>query len=377
MKQSTTFLSLIQNLLSKEELTSILQEVGYEDTARTFDTRTFIEYLVTAAVSEWKSFRHGADVASDYGLPRVHYSTFSKKASMVPFTLMKQVFHLIVRKCNRTFRRALKFPKPLLLVDSTTMTVGKTRLPWAVYHGERSGVKLHVAYTPATDMPFRVVETIGLAHDGPIGEQLAHSDFILVEDRAYGKLKRLDQFAESGQLFVIRLRENVELYRPKGLQRVVEPDSPVLRDVTCQLGTKQKRTKKRHRVVIFKDNEGKEIRVVTNVMSVSAERIADMYKARWNIEIFFRWIKQHLNVPVLFGTTENAVFNQLYAALLAYVLLQWLFQQAKSHALGNRSFASFTRMLLCETLPIDWQGAVALVLKRVRDLLGRGLPIFG
>ncbi|MFX3627985.1 MAG: IS4 family transposase [Ectobacillus sp.] len=377
MKQSNTFLSLLQNLLSHEEIQSILQEIKYEDTARTLDVQTLIQYLVTAAISEWKSFRHGADVASNNGLPRVHYSTFSKKTSMVPFSLMKRVFHLIVRKCNRALRRELKFPKPLLIVDSTTMTVGKTRLPWAVYHGERSGVKLHVAYTPATEMPLQVVETIGLAHDGPVGEQLAHSDFILVEDRAYGKLKRLDQFAKDGQLFVIRLRENVKLHRPKGLQRLAKPNSPVLRDVTCQLGTEQSRTKKRHRVVIFQDDEGKEMRVVTNVMNVSAELIADMYKTRWKIETFFRWIKQYLNIPMLFGTTENAVFNQLYAALFAYVLLKWLFQQAKPHASRDCSFASFTRMLLHNTLPVDWQGAIALVLKRIRDSQGRGLPIFG
>lgn len=117
------------------------------------------------------------------------------------------------------------------------------------------------------------------------------------------------------------------------------------------------------------------MRVVTNVMSVSAELIADMYKTRWRIETFFQWIKQHLNVPVLFGTTENAVFNQLYAAFMAYILLKWLFQQARSYALGSRSFASFTRMLLWDVLPIDWQGAVALVLKRIRDLQGRILPI--
>lgn len=68
---------------------------------------------------------------------------------------------------------------------STTITVGKSSLPWALYHGERSGIKLHVSFTNRTDMPLQVVETTGLKHDGPIGVELEDKRFILVADRAY------------------------------------------------------------------------------------------------------------------------------------------------------------------------------------------------
>lgn len=68
----------------------------------------------------------------------------------------------------------------------------------------------------------------------------------------------------------------------------------------------------------------------SELMMVSAEIIADMYKARWKIESFFRWIKQHLNVPVIFGTTPNAVYNQLFTVHIAYVLLKWLYKKTKS-----------------------------------------------
>ncbi len=146
---------------------------------------------------------------------------------------------------------------------------------------------------------------------------MADSRFILVEDRAYFKIKRIDQFKEDKQMFVIRMKENVEIFRPHALKHLEEDGSSISRDITCQLGTKQSRSKERHRVVFFKDDYGKEMRVVTNLMHVSPEAIADMYKARWRIETFFRWIKQNLNVPVLFGTTENAVFNQLFSALIA------------------------------------------------------------
>lgn len=77
------------------------------------------------------------------------------------------------------------------------------------------------------------------------------------------------------------------------------------------------RSEKRHQVVFFKDYENRKVRVVTSLRNVAAEMVGDMYKARWAIESFFRWIKQNLNVPVLFGTAENAVYNQLFAALIA------------------------------------------------------------
>lgn len=146
----------------------------------------------------------------------------------------------------------------------------------------------------------------------------------------------------------------MELSNKKSLQRLPEKESNVTCDITCRLGTPQCRSEKRHRVVFFKGHDNREIRVVTSLMNVSAEEIASMYKARWAIESFFRWIKQNLNVPVLFGTTENAVYNQLFAALIAYVLLKWLYNQTKISIPHVRlSLAGFQRMLLCSTLPLE------------------------
>ncbi|OLN21151.1 IS4 family transposase [Domibacillus antri] len=363
MKQNTMFPSLIQKFISDEELQPLIQLVGYEDTARKLNVKTLIQYLVTAAACEWKSLRYCADVGSTTGLVDVNYSTLSKKLGQLDYALMKQVFALIVRKCNRVTRRTLKIPNQLLLVDSTTVTVGKTRLPWAVYHGERSGIKLHVSFSLETQMPLHVIETTGLKHDAPVGRQLADPRFVLVEDRAYFSIKQVDQYLTEDQDFVIRMKENVELSHVKSLQRLPVKESNVTRDFTCRLGTIQSRSEKRHRVVFFKDHENREIRVVTSLRNVAAEVVADMYKARWAIESFFRWIKQNLNVPVLFGTTENAVFNQLFAALIAYVLLKWLYNQTKfsiSHA--RLSLAGFQRMLLYGALPLEWQAEMALFL---------------
>lgn len=139
----------------------------------------------------------------------------------------------------------------------------------------------------------------------------------------------MDRFKTSSQSYVVRLRDNVYLHQPRSLRRHPLEHSSVIRDISCQLGTPQNRSQERHRVVVFKDYEGREIQVATDVMEVSGEQIAQMYKSRWEVEVFFRWIKQNLNVPTLLGTTENAVYGQLYGALIAYVILKSLFESVK------------------------------------------------
>jgi hypothetical protein len=356
MKKSITILTILQSALTQEEIDAAVKRSGYKDTARKFTVYQLLQYWCTAAYEEWPSYRAGSDRASMSGLPEVHYSRFSSKAAEVPFVVFKELFHLLVQKCNRETQRKLAFPKELLLIDSTTLTVGKTRLPWAPYHGERAGVKLHVALRAETGQPLQVEESVGSRHDGPMSESLTHASFVMVMDRAYGKLERLDRFKQNGQSFVVRLRDNVHLEKPKALRRQSLAESPIIRDITCQLGSTQCRSEKRHRVVIFRDFEGREIRVATDLMHVTAEQIAQMYKARWQIEVFFRWIKQHMNLTTLFGTTENAVYGQLFSALMVHILLKWSFDTLSSgmppHA--ALSFIQFSRLFVLSKLSVEW-----------------------
>lgn len=364
MNKHTTFQTLIQNFLSEAELQSILKEYHYKETARKCTARTLISYLVTAAANEWKSLRHSADVGPSVGLISVDHSSLSKHMKSLDYAIIKRVCTVIIGKLNRAARRTLKMPKTLLSIDSTTITVGKTRLPWAIYHGERSGIKLHVSFTNETGMPLKIVETTGLKHDGPIGKQLEDKRFILVGDRAYFSIEKVDDYVRDGQNFVFRLKDNIQLNQKKALKGSRTKDSNVTADFTCTIGTPQKQTQKRHRVVQFTDHEGKEMRVVTSLMNITAEEITGMYKARWAIETFFRWIKQNLNVPVLFGTTKNAVFNQLFSAIIAYVLLKWLHVQGKKQLYcKSLSFAGFKRLFICDDLPLEWRLGIKEILE--------------
>ena len=206
----------------------------------------------------------------------------------------------------------------------------------------------------STELPQKVLETTGLQHDSPILDELVDTACIIIADRAYFQIDRSDRFFEEKQHFVIRVKANVEMSRKKSLKRMCEDNSNVINDYTCRVGTAQKRSVHRHRVVEFTDYEGKLIRVVTNLYHVSAEMVANIYKARWGVELFFRWIKQSLNVPRLFGTTKNAVYNQLFSALLVYVILKFI-HTSISKRIKQEPLSGFTRRLLQSHLPLEWQ----------------------
>ena len=156
MAKNTTIFTLLQNFISQEEVDGILAEFGFDDTARKCDVPTRLNYLVGAAIFEWKSLRYASDVATEKGLKSVDYSTLSKRLGELNYLIVKQIFEWIVRRLHRATRRKLKLKKELMAIDSTTITVGKSRLPWALYHGERSGIKLHVSFTNYTRMPLQI-----------------------------------------------------------------------------------------------------------------------------------------------------------------------------------------------------------------------------
>ncbi|WP_156312029.1 hypothetical protein [Lysinibacillus contaminans] len=167
MARNSTIFNLLQNFLSEEELQSILAEFDFTATARKCTVSTIISYLVDAASHEWKSMRHAADVAPSVGFVSVDYSSLSKRLTALDYQIMKRILAVIIGKCNRSAKRTLSIKKELMAVDSTTITVGKRRLPWALYHGERAGIKLHISFTNETAIPLQVLETTGLKYDVP------------------------------------------------------------------------------------------------------------------------------------------------------------------------------------------------------------------
>lgn len=359
MKKSTSLSNILQLVISEEKILSILKELNYIDVARKFTVYDLFLFLGEAAFQQWGGYRDGEQRMALSGQRAVDHSTLSKKAKDVPFEIFKRLLDLMISLCNRKTRRVLGIPKELLIVDSTTITVGLGRLPWAPHKGQKAGVKLHVGLIGDQGELHKVTETTGYEPDLKSCPHLLDKRFILVADRSYGKHKLFDSYQEekNRQYFVIRLRDNTTFTNPTPRARKRPFAGSIEQDLTCQLGKNQALSENRFRVVILKDPKGNPVILATNLYWHSAERIADVYKKRWQIEVFFRWIKQHLNVPKLFGTTPNAVYGQLYTALLIYVLLKFLFEQGNAavHWSTKLTFVDFHRLFTLQTLPPEWR----------------------
>jgi hypothetical protein len=358
MNQSTSLSIILQRVLPEEKVLLLVKELGIIDGARKFTIYDLFLFLSEAAFQQWKGYRHGELCMPLCGLRAVDHSTVSKKAKDVPFELFKRLLHLMIQQCNRKTRRCLGIPRDLLVVDSTKITVGLGRLPWAPLKGEKAGIKLHVALLADRGELHQVTETTGNEPDLKSCPDLRDSRWILLADRAYGKHELFDAYQEqqNRQYFVIRLRDNTTFHEPTPRERKTPFTGTVKRDFTCQLGTGKALTKNRFRVVILQDPKGNPVILGTNLHWHATERIADMYKQRWQVEVFFRWIKQHLNIPTLFGTTPNAVYGQLYTALLVYVLLKFLFDQGNAavHKSARLTFVEFDRRFALHLLPPEW-----------------------
>ncbi|RXZ80305.1 IS4/IS5 family transposase [Paenibacillaceae bacterium] len=197
MNKHTPFLDILKQVLTEEEVKELTGQTNYTDTGNKLTVYVLLQYLAQACYLGWESFRACARQAPTNGLIPVHYSALSGKAGDVPYDVFKRVFNLIIKKCNRATRRHLNLPKDLLLIDSTTVTAPTSQLPWAPYKKFRAGIKLHVALSHGQHSPVQVEETIAKRHDAPLGEVLADRRYILVQDRAYGKIARLDHYFES------------------------------------------------------------------------------------------------------------------------------------------------------------------------------------
>lgn len=366
MKNTITLIEIFQAFLSEEEVLAVYKEFNYEETSRKFKGTDLYEFLIIAAINEYKSYRYGADLMERDGLKTVDHSTISKKSNGIDYRIAKKLFEIVVSKCNRSLRRILKLEKDIIAIDSTTISVGSGRLKWAKYKSHKAGIKLHVAFNVNSGQPQKVKETNANKHDGPIGEEIIDIKNIIVEDRAYANYERFDVFSKKKQSFVIRIKNNAKFTNKKSLKHLKFDESKILKDFTCYLGNENTQTENRFRVVTFLDYKDKLIQVCTNIINIDSDRIAEIYKARWNVECFFRFIKQNLNVKNLFGTTENSVYNQLFIALIAYVLLKFLHNKIIENDRFKRlSFAEFFRKFLNLDIKGELLSLISLILKKI------------
>jgi hypothetical protein len=239
------------------------------------------------------------------------------------FADFAQVLIRIARPLYASDPIGVELDQTLYALDSTTIDLCLSLFPWAKFRKRKAAVKLHTLLDLHGNIPTFISITDGKVHDVNIlDEILPEAGAFYVLDRAYVDFERLYWFTLSAAFFVVRTKSNVLIQRR--YSHPVDTTSGVRSDHTVILTayeTAQVYPDALRRVHYLDETTRKRFRFLTNNFVLPALTIAQIYKARWKVELFFRWIKQHLRIKAFYGTSENAVKTQIWIAVSIYVLV--------------------------------------------------------
>ena len=219
-------------------------------------------------------------------------------------------------------KHKFRFKNKLLSLDSTTISLCLSLFPWAEFRRAKGGVKAHVLLDHDDYMPSYVLISKAKMHDAKVLALLRlNTGSIVAMDRAYNDYKQFARWTESGVYFVTRMKENAvyEVVEARGLplyRNILSDEIIVLTGAQAQ----NKCPHKLRRIVVWDADNEREIVLLTNHLDFGATTIADIYKERWQIELFFKALKQNLKIKSFVGTSDNALRIQIWTALLALLL---------------------------------------------------------
>ncbi len=261
------------------------------------------------------------------GVGTVSRSSLARVNTEQPYTLYEALFERLLGRCREHApRHGFRFKNKLYAVDASTIDLCLAVFPWATFRRTKAAVKLHVGLDEAGHLPSFVSVTEGKTADVTVVRTwIFPAGSVVVADRAYMDFKWFHQLQAQGVTFVTRLKRGVR-YRvtdTHGVRRGTGVISDETIELTSARGRKAYAAPLRR--VVYKDPVTKNRYVfVTNNTTWVAKTIADIYKSRWQIELFFKWIKQHLKVKRFVGRSKNAVMTQLWVAMCMYLLLAYL-----------------------------------------------------
>jgi len=229
-------------------------------------------------------------------------------------------------------RHTFRFKNKLLSLDSTTISLCLSLFPWAQFRRAKGGVKAHVLLDHDDYMQSYVLISKAKMHDAKVLALLrVNPGSIVAMDRAYNDYRQFARWTEAAIHFVTRMKANA-VY-----QVVEERDVPlhrnILSDEVIVLSGAQAQDKCPHllrRIVVWDEDNQREIVLLTNHLAFGATTLAEVYRQRWQIELFFKALKQNLHVKSFVGTTDNALRIQIWTALIALLLLKWLHHLSKA-----------------------------------------------
>jgi putative transposase len=297
------------------------------------------------------------------GSAKLTRSNLSRINEDKPYALYEALFGKLLSRCQgMTPGHGFRFKNLLYSLDASTIDLCLSAFPWADFRTTKGAIKLHIGLNHDGYLPEFANITEGKTSDIEIGRTLEFpKGSIVAIDRGYNDYAWYNQLTENGIFFVTRLKANAKARVI--CRHPVLKDKGLSSDQTIEFTGIQtaKKCPIQLRRIGYRDPEtGKHYVFLTNNFKLAAKTIADIYKARWQVELFFKWVKQNLKIKSFIGTSKNAVLTQIWIALCVYLLLAYIKFQSKL----KKSMQQILRLL-------------QLNLFEKRDLMAllRGVPI--
>ena len=358
--QNSVFHSLTKHVpWSKFE--HIVEKYGADQLSRKLTTKRQFIALLYGQVSGATSLREVVTGMASHetllyhvGAAPVKRSTMSDANSKRPWQVFSDLFAQMLPQAHRGLRRATA--EAVRLIDSTSVRLSSLSEGWATFSTDVFGAKAHIVYDPNADRPVYFAVTPAKVNDITAAKAMPiEPGATYVYDLGYYDYGWWAGLDEAGCRFVTRLKKNTPFSVIK--ENRVPRNSNIVSDRIGHLPARLANSRKNPLQVPVREitviiDTGKLLRIVTNDLDAQAQEIADLYKQRWQIELFFRWVKQTLRIRHFIGVSENAVRIQIAIALIAFLILR-MAQMAQKAVHSPLEFARLVRANLMHRRPIN------------------------
>jgi len=364
---SNIFSQVLQHL-SKLEFQKVVQKYRGDYRIRILDCWTWFGALLFGQLTGHNSIRAISRSFQVYrnglktlGFKSVRRSTLAEANERRSLSILEEVFFSLLAKAQKISPKSkFRIKGQILAMDSTTISVCLSLCPWARFYHDKGAFKLHTAIDIAGDLPQFAVITPGRVHDITVAKSREFPiGTTLIVDKGYIDYAFLWRLTSQGIWFVIRMKDNC---RHKVREcRKTNRTQGIICDQTIRLSTYRGRNYPGYlRKVSYKDLQtGKRYTFISNRFDLSPQTVADLYKARWQVELFFKTLKNQLRIKKLIGTTIHSVKAQIWVALIAYLLIMLIRFQNKLNwsipetmaVIGIMIFARQSLAILLEDAP--------------------------
>ena len=316
---------------------ALVERHGGDDYDKSFRSWDHVVALIFAQFCGADSLRGLAAVWNAHSQHHYHLGTGTLARSTLadanarrPIAIFAETFDLLSGLADATLRR--EGSEMLRLLDATPIPLDEI-VTWAEWNGRTRGLKLHVVYDPAADHPRRIEITPATLNDVEVGKTVPiEPGATYVFDKGYCDYAWWTRIDEAGAFFITRRKTNAtyKVVRRRPLRKTRGDGFTILDDAEVKLATQgHAKLAIAMRRVRLKRDDGAVLTLITNDLKRPAVEIAALYKLRWQVELLFRWIKQHLKLRKFLGRSENAVRLQIVAAMIAYLLLRIAARQSR------------------------------------------------